>query len=72
MAPKSNFRIARFKLRSMKQDNGESVDVYMKTVIILALDLLDLKLLLVIQRRGRTTKNSKKRECKMQIPMNTC
>ena len=36
MAPKSNFRIARFKLRSMKQDNGESVDAYMKTVRILA------------------------------------
>ena len=28
VAPKSNFRIARFKLRSMKQDNGESVDAY--------------------------------------------
>ena len=36
VAPKSNFRIARFKLRSMKQDNGESVDAYMKTVRILA------------------------------------
>ena len=31
-AQKSNFRIARFKLRSMKQ----SVDAYMKTVRILA------------------------------------
>ena len=36
VAPKSNFRIARFKLTSMKQDNGESVDAYMKTVRILA------------------------------------
>ena len=36
VAPKCNFRIARFKLRSMKQDNGESVDAYMKTVRILA------------------------------------
>ena len=36
VAPKSNFIIARFKLRSMKQDNGESVDAYMKTVRILA------------------------------------
>ena len=36
MAPKSNFRIARLKLRYMKQDNGESVDAYMKTVRILA------------------------------------
>ena len=36
VAPKSNFRISRFKLRSMKQDNGESVDAYMKTVRILA------------------------------------
>ena len=36
VAPKSNFRIARFKLRSMKQDNRESVDAYMKTVRILA------------------------------------
>ena len=36
VVPKGNFRIARFKLRSMKQDNGESVDVYMKTVRILA------------------------------------
>ena len=32
VAPKSNFTIARFKLRSMKQDNGESVDAYMKIV----------------------------------------
>ena len=36
VATKSNFRIARFKLRSMKQDNGERVDTYMKTVRILA------------------------------------
>ena len=36
VAQKSNFRIARFKLRSMKQDNGESVDAYMKTVRIFA------------------------------------
>ena len=36
MAPKSNFIIVRFKLRSMKQDTGESVDAYMKTVRILA------------------------------------
>ena len=36
VAPKSNFKIARFKLRSMKQDNGESVDAFMKTVRILA------------------------------------
>ena len=28
--------IARLKLRSMKQDNGESFDAYMKTVRILA------------------------------------
>ena len=35
VAPKINFRIARFKLRSMKQDNMESVDAYMKTVRIL-------------------------------------
>ena len=36
MAQKKNFRIARLKLRSTKQDNGESVDAYMKTVRILA------------------------------------
>lgn len=36
VAPKSNFRIARFKLRSIKQENGESVDAFMKTVRILA------------------------------------
>ena len=36
VTPKINFRIARFKLRSMKKDNGESVDAYMKTVRILA------------------------------------
>ena len=36
VAPKSNFRIARFKLRSIKQDNGDSVDAYMNTVRILA------------------------------------
>ena len=30
VAPKSNFSIARFKLRSMKQDNGESVDAYIQ------------------------------------------
>ena len=36
VAPKSNFSIARFKLKSMKQDNGESADAYMKTVRILA------------------------------------
>ena len=36
VAQKKTFRIARFKLRSMKQDNGESVDAYMKTVRILA------------------------------------
>ena len=36
VAPKSNFIIARIKLRYMKQDNGESVDAYMKTVRILA------------------------------------
>ena len=35
VAPKSNFTIAGFNLRSMKQDNGESVDAYMKTVRIL-------------------------------------
>ena len=36
VAPKSNFRIARYKLRSLKQDNGESVDAFMKNVRLLA------------------------------------
>ena len=36
VAPKSNFRIDRYKLRSLKQDNGESVDAFMKNVRLLA------------------------------------
>ena len=35
VAPKSNFRLARYKLRVLKQDKGESVDCFIKKVRIL-------------------------------------
>ena len=35
VAPRSNFRLARYKLRTMKQDAGESVDSFLKKVRIL-------------------------------------
>jgi hypothetical protein len=35
VAPKSNFRLARFKLRSLKQETGETVDTYIKKVRLL-------------------------------------
>ena len=35
VAPKSNFRLARYKLRILKQDKGESVDCFIKKVRIL-------------------------------------
>jgi len=36
VAPKSNFRIARFKLRALKQQNDESIDSFVKRIRILA------------------------------------
>lgn len=36
VAPKSNFRLARYKFRTLKQEKGESVDSFIKKVRILA------------------------------------
>ena len=35
VAPKSNFRLSRYKLRSLKQDPGETVDSFLKKVRLL-------------------------------------
>ena len=35
VAPKSNFRLARYKLRTLKQAEGETIDSFLKKVRIL-------------------------------------
>ena len=35
VAPKSNFRLARYKLRTLQQEKGESVDSFIKKVRVL-------------------------------------
>lgn len=35
VSPKSNFRLARYKLRTLKQEKGEAVDAFLKRIRVL-------------------------------------